>query len=102
LINYASGARQGNRSKAIASVPAASLGPCEKGFNTKVAKIAKITKQVIECASREAPYSPFFVILAILATFVLNLANRDWSRTVDRARPAQRSSDCPATVVSVS
>jgi hypothetical protein len=49
---------QGNRSKAFGSVPAASLGPCEKGFNTKAAKIAKITKQVIECASREAPYSP--------------------------------------------
>jgi hypothetical protein len=37
---------QGNRLKAIGSVPAVSLGPCEKGFNTKVAKIAKITKQV--------------------------------------------------------
>jgi len=44
-----------------------------QGFNTKVAKIAKITKKVIECASRGAPFSLSFVILAILATFVLNL-----------------------------
>jgi hypothetical protein len=35
-----------NRSKAIGSVPGVSLGPCEEGFNTKVAKIAKITKKV--------------------------------------------------------
>jgi hypothetical protein len=38
--------------------------------------------------------SAVFIFFVILATFVLNLVNRDWSRTVDRARPAQRSSDC--------
>jgi hypothetical protein len=46
--------RRATALKAIGSVPAVSLGPCKKGFNAKVAKIAK---QVIECASREAPYS---------------------------------------------
>jgi len=44
----------------------------QKRFNTKVAKIAKITKESENGAPREAHSITFFVILAILATFVLN------------------------------
>jgi hypothetical protein len=41
-------------------------------FNTKVSKIAKITRKGEYGASREAHSITCFVILAILATFVLN------------------------------
>ena len=51
-----------------------------KGFNTKIAKFTKITKQVLGRFARSAMFG-FCVNFADFVDFVLNLANHDWSRT---------------------